>query len=351
MSDDSSHVQHFIGLPPEPDPGPELHRERPPRAPRKRPSPNGGVRAFLSHPIVGLVTAIVLATLATTGTVSIVLFCAAWLLGTLGIHTAKARRERLWITIAGSLTLFAALTVVGVLEVRTAPPTRPLLDPAKLAAQIAAALPRPDSAQRTPPHDVAAAEAPAPGAVVASGARPATSAVTAVTASWNLFVECLPAPGKVTFPEKGLVYLLETQPSDATHGGGLIYMTGIDGSAVGFPSSSKINYRCTISNLNVYTVLNATVNVREIFRKSIPNPSGAGTVSGPTTTDGSWALTVPKIDPGESGAFAFYVFNVTDQFVDVFFGPRAQLQGPDGTVHHGVLMNAETQRASLIPAY
>ncbi len=83
-------------------------------------TPQESVQAFLSHPIVAFVAALVLTTLSTSGvvnmTTSMVLLAGAWLLGIIGIHSAESRRGRLWITVAGGGGLAVALALLGWFE-------------------------------------------------------------------------------------------------------------------------------------------------------------------------------------------------------------------------------------------
>jgi len=118
-----------------------------------------GLRAFISHPIVALIGAILLATLTTSGivnmTASWVLLAVAWAIGVYGVHTAEVRQNlppqiRPWITVIVALVIAILLGLVGAWELSKAPRAERPLSEKEIAREVVNEMPRSTVATPSP---------------------------------------------------------------------------------------------------------------------------------------------------------------------------------------------------------
>ena len=78
----------------------------------------------------------------------------------------------------------------------------------------------------------------------------------------------------------------------------------------------------------------------EAVKDSVANTSLR---SGAVTIDRDWPLEIPKIDPGKDSSFAFYMINVSTQFVHVMLAVKVSfMAGLDEQIKSADLIQPTT---------
>jgi hypothetical protein len=74
-------------------------------------------------------------------------------------------------------------------------------------------------------------------------------------------------------------------------------------------------YECKTTNYGAVAIFNAEIVFKWIFQEAVADKNQLR--SGKVTLERNWPCLIPKIDSGMANPFVFYIYNVSNQFVDV----------------------------------
>ena len=76
-----------------------------------------------------------------------------------------------------------------------------------------------------------------------------------------------------------------------------------------------LGYRCEVTDYFPKAFLNVQMSLHMVFREAVVDSQNR-LDRGRVTTDRQWSISIPKLDPGPTGSFAFYVMNCcVDRFI------------------------------------
>ncbi len=76
-----------------------------------------------------------------------------------------------------------------------------------------------------------------------------------------------------------------------------------------------LGYRCEVTDYFAKALLNVQMSLHMVFREAVVDSQNR-LDRGRVTTDRQWSISIPKLDPGPTGSFAFYVMNCcVDRFI------------------------------------
>lgn len=138
------------------------------------------------------------------------------------------------------------------------------------------------------------------------------------------------------------VYAMSLYPTPKeVGGGGLIEYFSANGEFA-WPKKNGLQmtgYACELMNGGNTSIFNISMVFDLIFRSVVTDSKGGAQRSGEVTLARNYPITVSRIDPGPNGAFIFYIFNNSSQFVEVLLPKSAAYKLPEDT---------QRQTASLI---
>src|ERR1700730_769797 len=149
--------------------------------------------------------------------------------------------------------------------------------------------------------------------------------------SIRLFAQCDLVPPTIIVPIDGRIYMLQINAIPASAGGGgLGISSGGPGEKIIFPFQSI--YRCKITNYASIPLFKMSIALHLTFMEAVKDSAANTSLSsGAVTIDRDWPLEIPKIDPGKDSSFAFYMLNMSTQFVRVMLPVRVSfMAGLDG---------------------
>jgi hypothetical protein len=142
-------------------------------------------------------------------------------------------------------------------------------------------------------------------------------------------------------------------PASAGSGGGIGIFSGTPGEKFNFPVlPSQFVYKCQITNYASVPLFKMSIALRLTFMEAVKKDSAASTTlsSGAVTIDREWPLEIPKIDPGEDSSFAFYMINVSAQYVRVLLPTKVSfMAGLDGQIKSVDLVQPTINTGMILP--
>ena len=107
-------------------------------------------------------------------------------------------------------------------------------------------------------------------------------------------------------------------------GGGMAEYSGQPGGEFKISDNPGFQiHKCAVTNYGHKTMLSVTIALYLVFQEAIKDKDHPNSVrSGPITAQRPWLISIPKIDPGTSNPFVFYIWNVTDTWASVSFPRR-----------------------------
>lgn len=136
------------------------------------------------------------------------------------------------------------------------------------------------------------------------------------------------------------VYAMDLYPTPSYIGGLIEYFSA--NGEFAWPEKNGLQmtgYACELMNGSNVSIFNISMAFDLIFRRVVTDSKGGGQRSGEVTLARNYPITVNRIDPGPNGAFIFYIFNKSSQFVEVFLPKSAAFKLPG---------DIQRQTASLI---
>jgi hypothetical protein len=124
-----------------------------------------------------------------------------------------------------------------------------------------------------------------------------------------------------TVPPEGSVFVLQLSPTPVEKGGGGLHeYTGIPGTQLGSPFESGepvFSYQCLIANHSGAPIRDAKLSLRVEFCAVIKVDDKGSIASGDMTLDRLWPIFIREIGADPENAFMFYVYNMSDEFVQI----------------------------------
>jgi hypothetical protein len=161
------------------------------------------------------------------------------------------------------------------------------------------------------------------------------------------FAECHNGTMPAVAPAGGRIFGLHVFPIQIANGGGGFveyggFKPGQEMTWSGMPMQA---YECKITNYGAVAIFNAEIMFKWIFQEAVANKNQVQ--SGKVTLERDWPCLIPKIDPGVANPFVFYIYNVSDQFVDVIL-PASISGTPAGK---SVAIRFSLSRSRALPMY
>lgn len=132
-------------------------------------------------------------------------------------------------------------------------------------------------------------------------------------------------------PLKKRVYAMSLYPTPKEiGGGGLIEYFSANGEFA-WPKKNGLQmtgYACELMNGGNVSIFNISMAFDLKFRSVVTDSKGGGQSSAEVTLAKKYPITVSRIDPGPNGAFIFYIFNISSQFVEVLLPKSAAFKLP-----------------------
>lgn len=138
----------------------------------------------------------------------------------------------------------------------------------------------------------------------------------------GLFVECQHIRFPIKVASDGRTFGLNLFPTPlANRGGGMGEYSGIPGSDFNISNNPlTTGYKCSVTNYGPRPMLAIRIGLNLVFQKAVRDKDNPNAVrNGEITAQRPWRIDVPKIDPGANNPFIFYIWNITDAWVNVSF--------------------------------
>jgi len=141
----------------------------------------------------------------------------------------------------------------------------------------------------------------------------------------KLLIQCFEGPPPAVVPPNGRYPVIQLISINFRHTFGLIpYGEVFSEDPPGTPwkaagDSVLFADRCEVTNYDTAALFRVQVAIQLEFQKAVAQPLSANVLtSGPTIFAGTFLYTIPRVDPGSSNPFVFYMWNVTnDEFVRI----------------------------------
>jgi hypothetical protein len=152
--------------------------------------------------------------------------------------------------------------------------------------------------------------------------------VTPSVGDLRLLIECRAGPMARKFPASGDLYLMHLfYAAGVEGGGGLMRTFGEPGSDYG-PLQTKeglrFAYRCEVTNYSSAPLANVRINPTVRFLHTETDGHGGRSVKHDNVLAiREWPIIIPKIEPGPTGRFTFWVINPSEVAAQVSFPTKA----------------------------
>lgn len=147
------------------------------------------------------------------------------------------------------------------------------------------------------------------------------------------------------------VYAMELYPTPIDIGGLIEYFSA--NGEFAWPKKNGLQmagYACELMHGGNVSIFNISMAFDLIFRSVVTDSKGGGQRSAEVTLAKKYPITVSRIDPGPNGAFIFYIFNSSSQFVQVFLPKSAAFNLP-GDTHRQTTSLIQPELTMMFPPW
>jgi hypothetical protein len=150
-------------------------------------------------------------------------------------------------------------------------------------------------------------------------------APTDITSGPSIFLQCFAANLPAVSPPGGVFWVIQLQGRAGVAAIGFAQMYGEPGRETGLELANLGQlYRCDVTNYGSQPVTDVALMLRLTFSKAVKEGNAYHGTSDIVTL--SRTLQTQKIDPGKDNPFSFYIWNMSNEFVELEFGSQSTLR-------------------------